>query len=181
MPKNIVPTSDTCTIGTSLKRWLKGFFINGITDGTNTIKPTGTDADSFYISSINSNIRYNEQSEKLEFTNDGTNYYQFIKSNTEAEIVCNSSTIEIDWDICNQMYIVLDRDVTFTFDNMVAGNLYRLRIEQDEVGSRLATFPGIIWRNGTEPTLTTDSECSDWLTILYSGGQIYADLAKNFS
>ena len=51
---NLLPDADaTQNIGKAAVRWLKGFFSGGISDGTNTFTPHGTDAGAFQVDSGN--------------------------------------------------------------------------------------------------------------------------------
>lgn len=53
-------------------------------------------------------------------------------------------------------------NITFTVSNMVAGQMFFVRILQDSVGSRTVTwFSTITWAGATAPTLTTTANRAD--------------------
>ncbi|MDD4986171.1 MAG: hypothetical protein PHQ43_10360, partial [Dehalococcoidales bacterium] len=60
--------------------------------------------------------------------------------------------------------------------------VYRIILIQDETGNRtIETWPTIYWSGGLAPTLSTDGNSIDIVTLLYTGTTYYGDFSKNFA
>lgn len=66
---------------------------------------------------------------------------------------------------------------TLSITNPVAGQTYRIKIKQDNVGSRtITTWPtGVLWPSGEAPTLSVDTGAIDLVTFYYDGVNFYGD------
>lgn len=91
-------------------------------------------------------------------------------------------SLAINWDSGSTQYVTLTGSPTLsTPTNPLNGQVYRLRLIQDAIGSRTVIWwAGIIWAGGSAPTLTTTATKQDIITLLYSNGVYYADCTKNF-
>jgi len=101
---------------------------------------------------------------------------------TTNEITPNS-TMAIDWNDGLTQYVTLTGVTggTFTFNNPVSGQIYRLILIQSETGpNTITTWPTIKWAGGSAPTLSTVAGKTDIVTLLYVGTTYYGDCARNF-
>jgi hypothetical protein len=107
---NLVPrATGEGNIGTSSKKWLKGYFDNGISTGSDTLKPSGTSVADFVLkdgatgtptgtagitiergSSTNVGLRWNETGTKWEYTNDGSTWEAIGTSSAAYLVKVNS-------------------------------------------------------------------------------------------
>ncbi len=99
----------------------------------------------------------------------------------EQAITC-ADTVTIDFSLGATAYMVLDRATTaITLSNGYNGKVYRIRLTQDNGGSRAATWSTTVkWKGGSAPTLTSTGNKSDWITLIKSGNDWYGDIIKNF-
>ena len=74
-----------------------------------------------------------------------------------------SATQDLDGSTDNVFLITMPAgNITLTVSNMVAGQMFFVRILQDSGGSRTVTwFSGITWANATVPTLTMTGARAD--------------------
>jgi hypothetical protein len=110
---------------------------------------------------------------------------QFKQVNTPIDPVA-SGVAALDWDDGQLKSVTLYANTTFTFSNPRDGAKYTLILHQDDVGSRIVTWPSgatIKWRGGSEPTLTTAASGIDIVSMIYSNADsaYYADASLNFS
>lgn len=77
----------------------------------------------------------------------------------------------VDFDAGQSQFTTLTAATcTLTFNNPIAGAVYRLEIIQDAMGGRLITWPGNIeWEGGSAPTLSTPASAKDLCSFLYDG------------
>ncbi len=89
----------------------------------------------------------------------------------------DGATIAIDWDNGATQYVVLGATGrTVTFAHPVEGEVYRFIIIQDGTGSRtITTWPTVKWAGGAAPTLSTDANAIDIVTLLYANSAYYGD------
>ena len=89
----------------------------------------------------------------------------------------DGATIAVDWNNGATQYVVLGATGrTVTFANPVNGAVYRFIIIQDGTGSRtITTWPTVKWAGGAAPTLSTDANAEDVVTLLYADGAYYGD------
>jgi len=92
----------------------------------------------------------------------------------------DGATIALDWNNSNVQSVTLGGNRTFTFANPKDGGRYLIRLKQDATGSRTVTWPTIIWRGGTAPTLTTTANKVDLITLIYDGTSYYGDASLNY-
>ena len=90
------------------------------------------------------------------------------------------ATIALDWDDGNVQSVTLGGNRTFTFANPKDGGRYLIKLTQDGTGTRTITWPTIIWRGGTAPTLTTTGGKTDLITLIYDGTSYYGDASLNY-
>lgn len=79
----------------------------------------------------------------------------------------------------NLITATLTGNVTFTFNNPVAGTFYFFRLTQDAIGSRLVTWPTIKWLSGVTPVLTTTASKADIVTLFNDGTSYFGTSVLN--
>lgn len=92
----------------------------------------------------------------------------------------DGATIPLDWNLSNVQSVTLAGNRIFTFINPKSGGRYLIFLKQDTTGSRTVTWPTIIWRGGTAPTLTTAANKTDLITLVYDGTSYYGDASLNY-
>lgn len=89
----------------------------------------------------------------------------------------STTTYNIDLSLTNIFDITLGNNVTFTFTNPPASGISQtatIILRQDATGSRLATFTGARYTDGTAPVLSTGANQVDVLTFFtINGGSWY--------
>ena len=101
-----------------------------------------------------------------------------------AQTATGDGTTTIDWKLGNIMLFQFGAfNETFTFTAPTKPGVYILRLIQDSVGSRTATWPATAkWIAGTAPTLTTTATTGkDWITFIFDGTNYDGVEAINFS
>jgi|GEM_PF-3636581 len=79
----------------------------------------------------------------------------------------DGATVAIDWLQGNQQRVVLGGNRSITFANYIAGQGLRVIVCQDSTGSRTVSWPaGILWNDGTAPTLTTTANKCDMVSFI---------------
>lgn len=99
-----------------------------------------------------------------------TRYVLTTRSVTE---VANSGlTVTIpDVTVSTVTNVILTANCTFTFPSLHAGKQLTLVLIQDNIGSRLATFPSEVrWPSGTPPVLTKTAGAVDYFSFLCNDG-----------
>ena len=90
----------------------------------------------------------------------------------------------IDWKLGNTFDFQFGAfNETFTFTDSTKAGVFILKLVQDSVGSRAATWPGTVqWVDGVAPTLTTTATTgTDIITFYYDGTNYFAVHSLNFS
>ena len=79
--------------------------------------------------------------------------------------------------------VTLTGNTTLSTSGGLDGGIYVLKITQDSTGSRTMDFPnGWHWSGGgTEPSLSTDADAVDFLTIMREGSRTYAVLTTDWA
>jgi len=99
------------------------------------------------------------------------------RETVNPSVTVSAATHNIDLSLANVFYFVLAANVTFTFTNPPAANFSKpatIILEQDATGSRLATFTGARYTDGTAPILSTGANQIDVLTFFsINGGSFY--------
>ena len=96
-------------------------------------------------------------------------YYDSAYANGDS-----GSSITIDWNNGNRQDVRLTDDCTFTFTNPPGSANLMLRVRQDGVGSRLATWPAqVLWPGGTAPTLSTGGNDIDIISFWFYSATVY--------
>jgi hypothetical protein len=92
-------------------------------------------------------------------------------------------TTTIDWTNGNKFKFTFGaQNETFTFTAPSNPCSLTLILVQDGTGSRTATWPATVkWAGGTTPTLTTDANAVDIISMIWDGTSYYASGALNFS
>lgn len=101
-----------------------------------------------------------------------------------AQTATGDGTTTIDWKLGNIMLFQFGAfSETFTFTAPTKPGAYVLRLVQDSVGSRTATWPATVkWIAGTAPTLTTTATTGkDYVTFIFDGTNYDGVEALNFS
>ena len=101
-----------------------------------------------------------------------------------AQSATGDGTTTIDWKLGNVFNFQFGAfNETFTFTAPTKPGTFILKLVQDSVGSRTATFPASVkWIDGTAPTLTTTATTgTDIITFYYDGTDYFAVEALNFS
>ena len=98
-----------------------------------------------------------------------------------AYSLSDGETIAINWTNGASQYVTLGGNRTITFANPVSGQVYRIILTQDGMGSRTITWPTVKWSGGAAPTLSTPAASIDIVTLLYVGTTYYADCSLAFA
>jgi hypothetical protein len=100
----------------------------------------------------------------------------------KEEIVAktSASSISIDPSTSSVQSVTLDTNATFSMVNFDTGQSVTLIITQDGTGSRTGTFTSVKFPGGP-PTLTTDANAIDVVTIIYDGTNYLGNIAQAFS
>ena len=101
-----------------------------------------------------------------------------------AQSATGDGTTTIDWGTGNMFNFQFGAfNETFTFTAPTKPGTFILKLVQDSVGSRTATWPASVkWPSGTAPTLTTTATTgTDIITFYYDGTNYFAVDALNFS
>jgi hypothetical protein len=130
---------------------------------------------------------------KMAIFGDGTPYYAIpavyrsalglsAMNSAGAYTLTDGATIAVDWNNgATQTVTLTATGRTVTMANPVEGQVYRLIIVQDAIGSRtITTWPTIKWAGVPSPTLTATAGKTDIVTLIYANGGYYADCNNNF-
>ena len=101
-----------------------------------------------------------------------------------AQSATGDGTTTINWQLGNMFNFQFGAsDETFTFTAPLQAGTFILKLVQDSVGTRLATFPGTVkWAGGSAPTLTTTATTgTDIITLYWDGTSYFCVDALNFS
>jgi len=101
-----------------------------------------------------------------------------------AQSATGDGTTTIDWGTGNMFNFTFGAfNETFTFTAPTKPGTFILKLVQDGVGSRTATFPASVkWTSGTAPTLTTTATTgTDIITFYYDGTNYFAVSTLDFS
>lgn len=94
--------------------------------------------------------------------------YSDIKDNTDG------ATVTFDLDLTNKHEVTIAGDRILALSNDDIGQVFMIKIIQDNVGTRTVTWwAGINWPGGTEPTLTTTADKADWFGFVKTGAGSY--------
>jgi hypothetical protein len=102
----------------------------------------------------------------------------------DSQTATGDGTTTIDWKLGNTFDFQFGAfNETFTFTAPTKAGVFILKLVQDSVGSRTATFPASVkWTGGTAPTLTTTATTgTDIITFYYDGTDYFAVHSLNFS
>jgi hypothetical protein len=93
----------------------------------------------------------------------------------------STGTNNVDLSLSNIFTINLSGNITLTFSNGTPGT-YIIKLIQDGTGSRTVTFPVSNWKwaGGSAPTLTTNANKTDIVSIIYDGTTYYSTIVKGF-
>jgi len=102
----------------------------------------------------------------------------------DSQSATGDGTTTIDWKLGNIFDFQFGAfNEVFTFTAPTKAGTFILKLVQDSVGSRTATFPAAVkWTGGTAPTLTTTATTgTDIITFYYDGTSYFAVQSLNFS
>jgi len=102
------------------------------------------------------------------------NYKEDINSLT------SSTAISVDAAVASVHTVTLAHSTTFTISNLPTGGTVTIIITQDGTGSRTGAFTSTKFAGGT-PTLSTDANAIDVVTIFNDGTNKIANIAKAFA
>ena len=106
---------------------------------------------------------------------------RFNKNYKEDINALTSSTgITVDAAAASVHTVTLAHDTTFTISNLPTGGSVTIIITQDGTGSNTGAFASTKFAGGT-PTLSTDANAIDVVTIFYVGTNKIANIAKAFA
>ena len=106
---------------------------------------------------------------------------RFNKNYTEDITALTSSTgITVDAATATVHTVTLAHSTTFTISNLPTGGTVTIIITQDGTGSRTGAFTSVKFAGGT-PTLSTDANAIDVVTIFNDGTNNIANIAKAFA
>lgn len=93
----------------------------------------------------------------------------------------SGSSININWKLGNKQRLILTDDCTVTFTNPSGVCNLILKLIQDEIGSRTITFPASVkWAGGIAPTLSTDINKIDIVTLYFDGTNYFGLASFDF-
>ena len=92
----------------------------------------------------------------------------------------SASSITVNPNDSSVQSVTLDTNATFTMSGFETGQSLTLIITQDGTGSRTGTFTSVKFPGGA-PTLTTDANAIDVVTILYDGTNYLGNIAQDFT
>ena len=98
----------------------------------------------------------------------------------KVKSVTSASSISIDPNNGSVQSVTLDTNATFSMSNFDTGQSVTIIITQDGTGSRSGTFTSVKFPGGG-PTLTTDANAIDVVTILYDGTSYLGNIAQAFA
>ena len=160
-------SGDTITI-TGTAQTAQDFTYASLT-GTPTIPSLGD------ISITNSTIASSGSTIDLDDT------VRFNKNYTEDITALTSSTgITVDAATATVHTVTLAHSTTFTISNLPTGGTVTIIITQDGTGSHTGAFTSVKFAGGT-PTLSTDANAIDVVTIFNDGTNNIANIAKAFA
>lgn len=94
----------------------------------------------------------------------------------------SDSTSTINWKLGNKQKITLNDNCTLSFTNPSGPCNLILKIIQDGTGSRTITWPvSIKWPDSVTPTLTTNPDAIDIISLYFDGTYYYGVGSFNFS
>ena len=106
---------------------------------------------------------------------------RFNKNYTEDITALTSSTgITVDAATATVHTVTLAHSTTFTISNLPTGGTVTIIITQDGTGSHTGAFTSVKFAGGT-PTLSTDANAIDVVTIFNDGTNNIANIAKAFA
>lgn len=106
---------------------------------------------------------------------------RFNKNYTEDITALTSSTgITVDAALSTVHTVTLAHSTTFTISNLPTGGTVTIIITQDGTGSRTGAFTSVKFAGGT-PTLSTDANAIDVVTIFNDGTSLLGNLAQAFA
>ena len=83
----------------------------------------------------------------------------------------------VDWSLSNTFQKALAGNVTLTFSNDQEGQTIRILVFSQ---GHLITWPSIVWKGGSPPTLTVTAGRWDLITLTKISTSIFGDYALNF-
>lgn len=96
-------------------------------------------------------------------------------------ITLSGATPTVDWSTAHVFLETLTANTTFSFANVISGQIITLVLIQGGSGSYTATWPaGIKWRGGVAPTLSTTVGQADIISILRASGNYYGNVSVGF-
>lgn len=86
----------------------------------------------------------------------------------------DGATVDFDLETSNVQTVTLEGNRTLSLSNPADHQIFTVILKQDAVGSRTVTWwSGIVWVNGTEPTLTTTASKRDVFTFIVESTGVY--------
>ena len=98
----------------------------------------------------------------------------------DINALTSSTAISVDAAVASVHTVTLAHSTTFTISNLPTGGTVTIIITQDGTGSRTGAFTSTKFAGGT-PTLTTDANAIDVVTIFNDGTNKIANIAKAFA
>jgi len=92
------------------------------------------------------------------------------------------TSYQVDWNNGNIQKVLLTGNTTFSATNITDGTTYILKVQQDAVGGRTATWTSSQFKfaNSTPPTLSTGANAVDIFTFVAMDGLLYGVAQLNF-
>jgi len=88
----------------------------------------------------------------------------------------------IDWSNGNKQEITLTANCTLTFTDPRTSCELQLIVKQDATGNFTLTFPASVkWSQGTVPTITTDANAIDVISLFFDGTNYLSNFDQDFS
>jgi hypothetical protein len=98
----------------------------------------------------------------------------------DINALTSSTGITVDASLASVHTVTLAHNTTFTISNLPTGGSVTIIITQDGTGSNTGAFTSVKFAGGT-PTLSTDANAIDVVTIFNDGSNKIATIAKAFA
>ncbi len=97
-------------------------------------------------------------------------------------VLPSAASVVMDGNLGTFFTTTLGINATFTYQNLVVGQQYRLKIVQDGVGSKTGTFASPAWLFGAgSKTLSTAANAIDMVIGVWDGTNLLSVLDKAFA
>lgn len=101
---------------------------------------------------------------------------------TETDAGNSGAAKTINWTTTNKQKVTLTGNCTFTFTAPTGPTNLVLKVAQDGVGGRTATWPAaVVWPDASAPVVTTTASRVDIFTFYYDGTNYFGAFNQNYT